>query len=68
MLERLVACDEPPASVVENAYLILQVLWQDRLWRVLVRLRIVVGRSGVPQPMCEAITAHQVGFSGPSQT
>src|SRR5919108_1062038 len=34
-----VACREPAGTVVENAFLILRVLWQERLWRVFGRPR-----------------------------
>jgi hypothetical protein len=64
VLELPVACHELPGSVVENAYIILRVLWRGQHWRVFVRLRVTVDDSSIPQHLCESITVHPVGFSG----
>jgi hypothetical protein len=64
-LELPVACHELPGSVVENAYVILRVLWLGQPWRVFVRLRITVDNASIPQHLCESITVHPVGFAGP---
>lgn len=66
-LERLVACDEPPGSVVENAFLILRCLWQQQPWRTFARLRVLWDGTGVPQPACEAVTVQPIGFSTQSR-
>ena len=65
VLELPVACHELPGSVVENAYVILRVLWLGQPWRVFVRLRITVDNASIPQHLCESITVHPVGFAGP---
>jgi hypothetical protein len=64
VLELPVACHELPGSVVENAYVILRVLWRGQPWRVFIRLRVTVDNSSIPQHMCESVTVHPVGFSG----
>ena len=66
VLELSVACHEQPGSVVENAYVILRVLWREEPWRVFVRLRVTVDDAGIPQPLCESVTLHPVGFSSRS--
>jgi len=64
ILDLAVACEEPPNTIVENAFLILLVSWQENQWRVFVRLRITVDQQGRPQTTTESISAQQVGFSG----
>ena len=58
-----VRCAEPPGTVVENAFLILNVGWRAEPWRIFVRLRIMFDEDGVPDNTVEAITLQQVGFS-----
>ena len=60
-----VACCEPAGTVVENAFLILRVLWREQLWRILARLRVVFDQRGVPENSTEVVTTQQVGFSSP---
>jgi len=72
LLELHVACHEPPGSVVDNAFMILRVLWRAHPWRVFVRHRVVVDDTGAPQHVCQAVSVQPVGFSasgkaGPSQ-
>ena len=62
-LEIEVACHEASGTVVENAFLILRVLWQDSPWRILARLRVSVDAHGVPKSVTELITTQRVGFS-----
>ena len=64
ILDLAVACEEPPNTIVDNAFLILLVSWQENLWRFFVRLRIMVNEQGQPQTTTESITVQQVGFSG----
>ena len=64
ILDLAVACEEPPNTIVENAFLILLVNWQENLWRFFVRLRITVDQQWVPETITESITVQQVGFSG----
>ncbi|HEX6439634.1 MAG TPA: hypothetical protein VF182_21130 [Candidatus Binatia bacterium] len=66
IVDQAVACQEPPNTVVENAFLILLVNWQGNDWRVFVRLRITVDQQGRPQTTTESITVQRVGFSGVS--
>ena len=58
-----VACREPAGTVVENAFLILRVLWREQLWRILARLRVVFDQHGAPESSTEVITTQPVGFS-----
>jgi hypothetical protein len=64
ILDLVVACQEPPNTIIENAFLILLVDWQKNQWRVFVRLRIMVNEQGQPRTTTESITVQQVGFSG----
>ena len=62
-LECSVACSELPGTVVENAFLIVRVLWREEPWRVFVRLRVVFDEQGGPQTTTEVVTVQRVGFS-----
>ena len=64
IVDLAVACEEPPNTIVDNAFLILLVNWQENQWRFFVRLRIMVNERGQPQTTTESITVQQVGFSG----
>ena len=66
ILELVVACEEPPETIIENAFLILLVDWQENSWRFFVRLRISVDQQGHPETATESITVQRVGFSGVS--
>jgi hypothetical protein len=63
-IEMTVLCDEPPGTIVENAFLILAMEWRQDRWRIFVRLRVTVDREGIPGTMPELITTQRVGFSG----
>lgn len=58
-----VACGEPPGTVVENAFLILRVLWLEEHWRAFARLRVAFDELGGPRSITEVITTHKIGFS-----
>lgn len=62
-LECSVACSELPGTVVENAFLIVRVLWREEPWRVFVRMRVVFDDQGGPQTVTEVVTVQRVGFS-----
>ena len=62
-LELLVECSESPESVVENAFLILRVLWSGESWRILARLRVLFDEQGAPRTITEVVTTQPVGFS-----
>ena len=62
-LEFVVACSGLPGTVVENAFLILRVLWLEEPWRVFARLRVVFDEQGGPQTTTEVVTVQRVGFS-----
>jgi hypothetical protein len=64
ILDLAVACEEPPNTIIENAFLILLVSWRQNHWRFFVRLRIMVDDEEQPQTTIESITVQQVGFSG----
>lgn len=63
VLELSVACNEAPGEVVENAFLILRVLWSGEPWRILTRFRVLVDSEGAPHTTTELITTQPVGFS-----
>jgi len=62
-LEIEVACSEAPGTAVENAFLILRVLWLDNPWRIFARLRVTFDSDGAPHAGTELITTQQTGFS-----
>ena len=62
-LELPVRCGEPAGTIVENAFLILRVLWQERPWLILVRMRVEFGDESAPRTTTELITTQEVGFS-----
>ncbi len=62
-LEFSVACGEPPGTVVKNAFLILRVLWLEKPWRILARLRVVFNQEGEPRTTPEVMTVQSIGFS-----
>ena len=64
ILDLVVACQEPPNTAIENAFLILLLKWQENQWRFFVRLLITIDQQGHPETATESITVQQVGFSG----
>lgn len=56
VLEAEVSCEDPPGTVIENAFLILRT--PDR--RIFARLTILVDEAGVPRQECEAVTVQEV--------
>ena len=64
ILDLVVACQEPPNTIIENAFLILLLNWQENQWRFFVRLQITIDQQGRPATTTESITVQQVGFSG----
>jgi hypothetical protein len=58
-----VRCGEAPGAVVENAFLIMRVVWSGNSWLILARLRVCINGEGVPGMTTELITAQPVGFS-----
>ena len=64
ILDLAVACEEPPNTTIENAFLILLSNWQENQWRFFVRLLITIDQQGRPAATTESITVQQVGFSG----
>lgn len=62
-IELLVVCNEAPGTIIENAFVILRVIWEQAQWRIFVRLRVTVDESGVPQAATELITTQREGFS-----
>ena len=51
-----VGADEPPGTVVENAFLILQATG----WRIFTRMRIEFNAAGEPRPVVEATTYQSI--------
>jgi hypothetical protein len=64
ILDMAVTCEEPPGTIIENAFLILFVDWQENHWRLFVRLQITVNQQGNPAAATQSITVQRVGFSG----
>lgn len=62
-LELDVTCNGLPGEAVENTFVILSLLWQDRPWRVFARHLITVDSAGTPQHRCQSVTVHPVGVS-----
>ena len=62
-LELPVKCAEPPGTIVENAFLILRVLWSEEPWRILARLRVSINHEGAPETVTELVTTQPIGFS-----
>ena len=63
-VELAVRCQEPPGTEFSNGFLIMQVTWKEEPWRVLARLRVVVGDDGTPSQEVVAVTTQPIGFSG----
>jgi len=51
-IELNVAADEPPGTIVENAYLILRTLH----WRLFARMTVTFDAAGAPRPVVETVT------------
>ena len=62
-LEFTVGFDEPPGELVENAFVILRMRWENEEWRVLTRLAVTADADGSPLASTELITTQPVGFS-----
>ena len=62
-IELTVAVAGASGEVVENAFLVLDVLRAGDAWQLFGRIRVVFGASGAPAPVIEVITAQRVGFS-----
>jgi hypothetical protein len=59
-LEFAVTAEEPPGTIVENAFLILRVRVSGAAWRVFVRMRIEFDPAAVPVPVVETITTQSL--------
>ena len=59
-LEFAVTAEEPPGTIVENAFLILRVRVAGAAWRVFIRLRIEFDLAARPTPVVEAITTQSL--------
>jgi hypothetical protein len=68
LLELPVTCHESPGSVVDNAFLILRLLWLEQPWRAFARHRVVLDDTGRPQHVCQVVSVQRVGFSARSGT
>src|SRR6476619_2030040 len=62
--EHLIECDSGPGLVTENAFAIFYATWLGALWRIFVRLKVIVDVDGSPQANTQLITAQKAGFSG----
>jgi hypothetical protein len=62
-VELEVRCGEAEGAEIENAFLILRVLYAGGRWLILARLRVYVAEEGKPVTTSELITAQPVGFS-----
>ena len=59
-LRRVVACEDPSGSVIENAFLILHIKTAGETYRVFARLTVTIDQEGTPDQTCEAVTVQQV--------
>lgn len=62
-IELSVVCNEAAGTIVENAFVIMRVVWEQAHWRIFIRLRVTIEESGVPQAATELITTQREGFS-----
>ena len=62
-LELEAQCDEAPGNVIENAFLIMRVVWVANEWLLLARFRVFINTDGTLSTTTERITAQLVGFS-----
>jgi hypothetical protein len=60
-------CGAAAGSVVENAFLIMRVLWTGAPWLILARLLVSVNDEGTPTTATELITTQPVGFAAKSR-
>jgi hypothetical protein len=58
-----VVFEETPGATVENAFLILTAVWQERVLRIFVRMTVASDSNGAPAAKTELITMQEVGFS-----
>jgi hypothetical protein len=63
----VVACDESPGTVVENAFVILRTRWGDEPWRILARLEILVDERQTPRNTVALLTTQPIGFADPGR-
>ncbi len=63
-IEFMVTCTESPGAVIENAFLILSVLWREAPWWVFARLRVAFDDACRPRAVTESVTTQRAGFSG----
>ena len=68
LLEFYVACNEAPGSVLDNAFVIPRLLWNEQIWRAFARHRVSIDARGVPHHSCEVISTHPFGFSTRNQS
>ena len=59
-----VSCAEPPGLVTENGFVIFEVTWSGKPWRIFARISVVVDDAGEPRTKTESTTTQKVGFSG----
>src|SRR5260370_39880747 len=55
-----VGAAEAPATVVDNAFLILRVMYGGQPWRIFTRMRIEFDTQAVPTPVIELITLQPI--------
>jgi hypothetical protein len=56
-------CGEAPGAEIENAFIIMRVVYDRAPWLILARLRVGVDSRGMPGTITESITAQPVGFA-----
>ncbi len=55
-----VAAEEPPGTVVENAFLILRLQSKNAGWRVFARMRVEFDARACPRPVVETVSAQSI--------
>ncbi len=62
-VEQTLRIEAAPGEEIENAFVIFVVVKEHETWRVLFRIRVLVGADGTPGPVVEAMSTHRVGFA-----
>jgi hypothetical protein len=62
-VEQTLRIEAAPGEEIENAFVIFVVVKEHETWRVLFRVRVLVGADGTPAPAVEAMSTHRVGFA-----
>ena len=59
-VELTVRAQEPPGTLVENAFLILRARLAETPWRIFARMRVEFDAKAHPRPVVESVTFQRV--------